>query len=396
MKKTVFIIGAGMNAQSITREGMDAIASSEVLFGSPRLLEAFRTLVKQSFPFYRPADVLREIKKSEMNRFAVLVSGDVGFFSGAPALCEALADFDTRLIPGISSVQAFSAKLKIPWQDFKLSSLHGASANIVDLVRRNRYVLCLTGGNTAEIGQRLAARGFSDIKIYAGENLGYENEKITAMTARGLCSANLAILTVLLIVNENRDDRARTGIPDGEFSRLEGIPMTKSEVRAVVSSKLGLTPGSVCYDIGAGTGSVAVEMALSAYDGQVYAIEKEEKALPLIEENLVKFNIGNVTPVHGKAPQALRDLPTPDAAFIGGSSGEMADIVEALIFKNPEVRIVTTSIALESAAAALFALKKAFSNTEIVQINAARSKPAGDLSMMTAQNPVMILSGGGK
>ena len=393
--KTIFIVGAGMNAQSITQEGMAAIEQAEVLFGSERLIEPFSGLDKPVYALYKPADVQGEIEKSDMSRFTVLVSGDVGFFSGAAALCESLKGCEVRLIPGISSVAAFSAKLFLPWQDFKLISMHGVPANIVELVRRNRHVLCLTGGNAAEIGRKLSACGFSGVTVYAGENLGYEDEKITKMTAKELSESDLALLTTLLIINEKYDSRVRSGIPDGEFARLEGIPMTKCEARAVVSSKLGLTPGAVCYDVGAGTGSVSVEMALSAYEGQVYAIEQEEKALPLIEENLTKFNIGNVTVVNGKAPAAFSGLPCPDAAFIGGSSGEMGAIIENLIEKNPKIRIVITAITLESAAAAIAALKKAFPNAEAVQISAARIKPAGELSMMTAQNPVTIISGGG-
>ena len=395
MMKTIFIVGAGMNAQSITQEGMAAINQAEVLFGSERLIEPFKHLDKPAYALYKPADVQGEIEKSEMSRFTVLVSGDVGFFSGAAALCESLKGYDVRLIPGISSAAAFSAKLAVPWQDFKLVSMHGIPANIVELVRRNSRVLCLTGGNAAEIGRKLTERGFSGVTVYAGENLGYEDEKITKMTAAELSGSELALLTTLLIINENIDGRARSGIPDDEFIRLNGIPMTKCEIRAVVSSKLALSPGAVCYDAGAGTGSVSVEMALSAYEGQVFAIEQDEKALPLIEENLTKFNIGNVTAVCGKAPDAFSGLPAPDAAFIGGSSGEMGAIIDTLVEKNPNVRIVVTAVTLESAAAALAALKKTFPNTEAVQISAARIKPAGELSMMAAQNPVTIISGGG-
>lgn len=395
--KIVYIVGAGMNAQNITQEGMNAIAASEILFGAPRLLEAFTHLDKPSFPTYKPDDVLAEIKRSEKSIFTVLVSGDVGFFSGATSLCDTLKGFDIDivLVPGVSCVNAFSAKLGIPWQDFKLVSMHGINTNIVEHVRRNLHVLCLTGDNAAEVGQRLDVCGFGGVKIHAGENLGYKNEKITQMTARDLSETKLASLTVLLIVNDNFDNRVRFGLSDDEFARLDGIPMTKSEVRAVVSAKLGLSPDAVCYDIGAGTGSVTVEMALAAYDGQVYAIERNEKALPLIRENLRRFHVGNVTVVHGKAPDVFEELPPPDAAFIGGSSGEIDGIIDTLVRKNPKVRIVITAIALESVAAALASLEKAFVNVELLQIGVSRSKSVGNLHMMTAQNPVTILSGGG-
>lgn len=394
--KKVYIIGAGVNAQSITGEGKAAISAAGVLFGAPRLLAVYEGAKKPSFPFYQPDQVLSEIARSDRDVFAVLVSGDVGFFSGAAALCEALSDFDIRLIPGISCVNMFAARLKIPWQDFKLVSMHGMGANIAEAVRRNRRVLCLTGKNAAQIGQTLCDCGLGDVQIYVGENLGAQDEKITEMTASGLSTSAPDPLTTLFIVNENFDGRVRSGLPDQGFSRFEGVPMTKSEIRAVVLSKLGLSPGDVCYDIGAGTGSVTVEMALAAYNGHVFALEQNEKALPLIRENLTRFQIGNGTVLHGRAPEVFAALPAPDAAFIGGSSGEIAGIIDALVKKNPSVRIVVTAIAVESAAAALRALESVFSGVELVQISVARAKPAGGLHLMTAQNPVTIISGGGR
>ena len=393
--KTVYIVGAGMNARSITGEGIDAVKPADALFGSPRLLEAFAHLGKPSYPLYKPDDILREIQGSEKSAFAALVSGDVGFFSGAAALYAALAGFDARLIPGISSMSAFSAKLGIPWQGFKIVSMHGLSANIAEHVRRNPHVFCLTGGNAPEIGRALEACGLGDACVHVGENLGYENERILKMPARELCDAEFAPLTILLIVNEDFDNSIRFGIPDDEFSRMDGIPMTKSEVRAVISARLNLFPGAVCYDIGAGTGSVTVEMALAAYEGRVFAIEQNKGALPLISENLLRFNIGNAAVVYGAAPASLDGLPAPDAAFIGGSGGELAAIISALVKKNPRVRIVASAVSYESAAIALSSLESVFSDVEAMQINVSRSKAVGKLHMMTALNPVTILSGGG-
>ena len=129
--------------------------------------------------------------------------------------------------------------------------------------------------------------------------------------------------------------------------------MTKEEVRTVSLSKLCLTEDSVCYDVGAGTGSLSIEMALRAHQGKVWAVEKKEDAVELIRQNKVKFAAGNLEIIEGLAPEALTDLPAPTHAFIGGSSGNLKEIVKLLIEKNPQVRIVINCITLETVSEAL-------------------------------------------
>ncbi|MEG1801609.1 MAG: precorrin-6Y C5,15-methyltransferase (decarboxylating) subunit CbiT, partial [Oscillospiraceae bacterium] len=125
-----------------------------------------------------------------------------------------------------------------------------------------------------------------------------------------------------------------------EFARLDKIPMTKAEVRAVSLSKLQLSTNAVVYDIGAGTGSISVECALGAYEGRVYAIEKNEEAAKTIVANKYKFKLQNIELVQGCAPEVMDGLVIPTHAFIGGSSGNLSDIFKALLHKNPNVRIV--------------------------------------------------------
>ena len=169
--------------------------------------------------------------------------------------------------------------------------------------------------------------------------------------------------------------------------------MTKQEIRAVTMAKLGLTRSSVCWDVGAGTGSVSLEMARVSEDGFVYAVEKNEEACALIESNMKHLGITNVEVVRGLAPEALEDLPAPSHVFIGGSSGSMIPIIQKALEKNPSVRVVMNTVTVESLGDVADAVKTlGLINEDYVQISAARGRKLGRYHLMTAQNPVFIVS----
>jgi precorrin-6Y C5,15-methyltransferase (decarboxylating) len=170
--------------------------------------------------------------------------------------------------------------------------------------------------------------------------------------------------------------------------------MTKEEVRAVVASKLSVRENDVVYDVGSGTGSIAVEIATRLSRGRVYAIESNPKAIELIRANAVRFGAGLVFPVNGSAPAALVDLPAPDRVFIGGSSGEIDGIVDEVLSRNPQVRIVLTAVTIEGMTGALAAFESRSLDVEIVQISVSKSDTIGRYHMMKAQNPIYVISAG--
>ena len=173
--------------------------------------------------------------------------------------------------------------------------------------------------------------------------------------------------------------------------------MTKCEVRGLSVEKLGLQEDSVAWDIGAGTGSVTVEMALRAFDGEVWAVEKKPAAAELIQENCRRFGAPNVQVVEGTAPEALKELPAPTHVFIGGSSGSLREILELALAKNPAVRVVINAITLETVGEANACLKELpFTDTEIVQLQTAKARKAGPYQLMMGQNPVYLFSAWGK
>ena len=218
-------------------------------------------------------------------------------------------------------------------------------------------------------------------------------------TAKELTDYTGDSLSVICAVNPGAKEALTThGLPDDAFIRGKA-PMTKTEVRTVSLAKLCLSEDSVCYDIGAGTGSVSVEMALRASQGEIYSIEKKEDALALLEENRKNFALDHMRIVPGTAPEAMEGLPSPTHAFIGGSSGNMKEIVELLLKKNPEVRIVINCITLETVGEALSCIREMQTartqwewESEVVQLGVARSKEIGRYHMMMGENPIYIIT----
>ena len=390
--RQVSIVGLGMSAGTLTVEGLSAVERADLLLGAPRLVAQFGA--KPSVAGYTPEAVRQALNGYETGRFCVLVSGDTGFYSAAEKLCAALTDCEVTLVPGVSSLAYFFARLKLAWQDAAAVSCHGRGANLADTVRRNRLTFVLTGGNAAELGESLAQAGYGALCVHVGENLGMAEERVHTMPVSALPSAGIGKLAVLLVENPGGDSRVRFGIPDAEFTRGD-VPMTKAEVRAVTLSKLALHPGAVCCDIGAGTGSVTVEMALAAYGGTVYALDKNAEAIRLVVENCRGFHIGNVKTIVGDAPEALADLPPFDAAFVGGCSGKIGAVFDAVLGKNPRARVVVNAVTLETLHAATQAFGAHGIEPEMMQLGVTRLKRTESLHMLQAQSPVFILSGGG-
>lgn len=247
----------------------------------------------------------------------------------------------------------------------------------------------------AALCQRLTGAGLGQVRVSVGERLSYPDERITRGTAAELAERTFDKLSVALLENPSPDAVVTHGLPDERFQRSLApghvVPMTKSEVRSVCLSKLQLTADAVCWDVGAGTGSVAIEMALQAARGSVWAIEREADALTLLEQNRAAFGAENLRLVSGSAPEACRELPAPTHAFLGGTGGQVREILQLLLEKNPHVRIVATAVTLESAAA-LTACMREFEFSECVSLSIAKARAAGPYHLMAGQNPIYIFT----
>lgn len=400
LSQKISLVGIGMGAEkTLTLEGKKALNEAELLIGAKRMTEAVQKPGQMVLHEYRSEKIVEYIREHPKYRtVAIALSGDVGFYSGAKKLIDQL-DGNVEVICGISSVVYFMSKIGLSWDDAKIVSAHGRNCNLISLIRHNPKVFSILGteDGVAVLASRLVYYGMGDVTLYVGENLSYENEKIFHDKAANLTEYRGDALSVVTACNEKATPMSAVhGISDGEFLRGKA-PMTKEEVRTVSLSKLRLSEDSVCYDVGAGTGSVSVEMALRAWMGQVYAIEKKEDAFALLKENKKKFAVDNLAIIPGVAPEAMTELPAPTHAFIGGSSGNMQDIINLLLEKNPKVRIVINCITLETVTEAMNAIRDfGLEDVDIVQLAAARSKSIGRYHMMMGENPIYIISCSGR
>ena len=398
----VTLIGCGCG--SLTREADEALERADLLLGSERLLRQYGK-GKRTAEAVSAAAALKAVTVAagdwRVQEVCVLLSGDSGFYSGAKRILQVLEDngksgdsaFDVQVLPGISSLQALAARLKTPWQEWKLCSAHGTDCDAVSAVCEGKPAFFLTGGKQgpAQLCTDLKEAGLDFLRVTVGENLGTEQERILIGTAGEFAGREFAPLSVLLAEAAPRPARRTPGLPDDWFVRAETIPMTKQEIRAAALAKLGAGPQDVCWDIGAGTGSVSVELALQSR--AVYAVERKEQALALAETNRRKHGAWNLRLIQGEAPEVLEGLPKPDAVFVGGSGGRLREILRAVHGANPEAGICVPAIALETLHAAVEELQRMGYETEISQIAVSRGRHAGELTLMLAENPVWLVSG---
>ena len=397
---TCYLIGIGMgNPETLTLGAARRIADCGLLIGAKRMLDAFPDHPGRKLALIRAEDIASAVRAFNGDS-AVLLSGDPGFYSGAARLYDLLEGVPVETIPGISSLNYFCARLHTPWQDACLVSVHGRAANVVGQIQSHKKTFLLTGGNctAGDLCRLLKEAGLGHVKVSVGQRLSYPDERIVSGTAAELAEEQFDDLAVVLTENPAPTDW-KAGAPclwDDQLIRGKS-PMTKENIRLLAVARLGITRESVVWDVGAGTGSVSAACAMAAWQGQVWAVEKEPEALELIGQNKQALALSNLRVVPGEAPGALEMLPKPDCVFIGGSSGSMDGIFRVVLEKNPAARICLTAVSLESLTDGLDCMKRfGLTNVDVTQISAAQAKTLGRYHMMMGQNPVWILSGEGQ
>lgn len=409
----IFLIGIGMgNPENMTMDAHRALQSADFVFGAERMLAG---ILPKQHPkaAYLPQDILPELEKIRKNckeknqggaRIAVLFSGDSGFYSGCRRLKAALAEGGFRRIkiyPGISSVSYLSAACGVSWQDAAIISTHSRGsaedwrAEVMETIRfhKKTFLLMASVEDVRNLGRILIDGELGDCSVQLGYQLSYPQEELLECTPQQCMRRRKEGLYTCLVQNPSPQPRRLThGMEDAVFLR-DQVPMTKEEVRSAVISKLHLTESAVVYDIGSGTGSIAVEIAARSSRIFVYAIEKKSKAAELIRQNCRKHHTPNVRVIEGTAPEISEELPAPTHAFIGGSSGNLPAILQQLYEKNPRMRVVMTAVSLETAAEMQqLSGDSRISNLKIVQMQVSRAEKMGGYQLLQAENPVYIAS----
>lgn len=395
----VNIVGIGPgNPDLLTGAAKKAVSEANILIGDKRMLSGFDQEGKKVYTTIKTQEIAEIAAQADPEKdvVAVLVSGDVGFFSLAKTIQGKIPNCECKRFCGISSLVYFASKIELSWDDAKIVSMHGREQNLIHAVSSNKKVFSLTGGdNSAQVlCKRLVEHGLGDVFVYVGENLSYPEEKITTGTAKEIAELTFPSLSVMMIINEKATgfEPKVHGLDDELFMRSK-VPMTKQEVRAVSMSKLQPKSTDYIYDIGAGTGSCSIEMALLANKGHVCAFERNPEAVELLGKNKELFGLTNLEIIAGEALENIKNRPAPDCVFVGGSGGDLCDMLDIIYAKNPKCRIVMNAITVETLAqvAAYYQNHKDYA-LEIVNVFVARSKKLGSYNLMMAQNPVYVMT----
>lgn len=370
------------------------IYESNVLIGGKRHLDFFQDFEGEKVAIEGGLSSLVERLKNEEGNAVVLASGDPLFYGIGSYLSTRL---DVEIYPYLSSIQLAFSRLKERWQDAYFTSVHGRSVKgLAQRIDGYKTVAILTDeqNSPSALANYLLSFGMTEYKMFVAENLGGEAERCQLLSLEEAANQLFSPLNVVILKQVEKSPVWPLGIEDDEFIQRKpdkGL-ITKKEVRTLSISALQLKRDSVVWDIGTCTGSVAIEAAKIAREGQIFAVEKNEADLENCRENLAKFRVDAHT-VHGKAPEGLGEFADPDAVFIGGTAGGMETILDVCCSRlNSGGRIVLNAVTIENLAEAMKAFKERGFETAVTLAQISRSKPILHLTRFDALNPIYIIT----
>jgi precorrin-6Y C5,15-methyltransferase (decarboxylating) len=307
-----------------------------------------------------------------------------------------------EFLPQPSSMQWAFARVGLKWEDAALLSLHGRPREGF-LVRLRHFAkaACFTDENNSPsaLARHLLDYGQTEWKAWVCENLAGPNERVRSFTLPELAAcADVGPLNVLILVRTDptwRPPSALSFLHEDAFAKRmpkKGL-ITKREVRLLSLAALNIRPSSVIWDIGAGSGSVSIEAGLLAYEGRAYAIELDPEGVEICRENIRTHAVDNVHVIAGRAPEALAELEAPDAVFVGGSKGSLAEIIEYVLKKlRPGGRLVVNAITLDNVVEAYQSFRGLGLLPEVTLLNVSRGEPLASYLRYEALNPIHIFA----
>ncbi len=405
----VYVIGIGENGlDGLTAAARELIHSAQLLVGEAHELAqvpecgAERLVISNQLD--EAVSKLREVLGTR--RTVVLASGDPLFYGVARYLCDRLGKENFEVVPHVSSMQLAFARVKESWEDAFLTNLaHYPLENVLEQIRGAEKVGLFTTEQytPAVIARTLLEHQLDYFTAYVCENLGSPDERVTHGELAEIASHEYSPLNVMILVRKPlAPDRPSHAIGRRLFGNLDeaflqskpkrGL-LTPAEIRAIALAEMDIGPASVVWDVGAGSGSVAIEAAQLAPQGKVYAIEQDAEDHQLILDNAKRFGVTNLVAVLGRAPEAWKDLPQPDAVFVGGSGRGISQLVVGAYERlRPGGRLAATIGSIDNLAETHQALHKLCGHLNVLMVNLARGNYHFDRLRFTALNPVFVLS----
>lgn len=407
----VHVIGMGLGPEDLTARHHKIISKAQILAGGRRHLACFKDHPAEKKRITGDMRGLIRHIRIEMREklVVVLASGDPNFFGIAPLLVESLGTENVVIHPNISSVAAAFSRIKERWDDAVVVSLHGRRPenSFLDAVAASPKVVLFTDSKRtpAWIAGQLIEAGHEQARMCVLENLGASNEHVGWYLPAEAANRTFAALNVVVVksltsdtgpalpLDSNGRVRLQIGMPEGRYLHETEL-ITKAEVRAVSISKLRLWPGLTLWDLGAGSGSVAIEASLLLRGGKVIAVEQNPRRISHIRQNRKRFKVRNLEIVQARLPDGLEGLSPPDRIFIGGGGEDLLPIIKAAAshLKSGDVMVVNT-ILLASLDGAMTLLKRLGFAAEVIQVQVSRGRTMPFGERLEALNPVWIVSG---
>lgn len=394
----VYVIGVGEDGSNgLCRAALELVSSAELVAGGDRHLNMFPNCGQDRYVIKGPLDGLYEVLSKARGSAVVLASGDPMFYGIGSKLIERFGPERVQVWPAVSSMQLAFARAGMSWEDAKLYSVHARPLRgLARLVATHRKVGLFTDAvnSPSAIGSYLSSWGLGDAQMFVGERLGGPNETCWWGSAEEAATRVFDPLNVVILVNARAAQRVVPGIHEDEFHQrkpLKGL-ITKWEVRVIALSRMFAEPASVVWDIGTGSGSVAVEAAMMDPSVTVYAIEKNAEDYEIASANVRKFVTDNVELRHGLAPGDCLDFPEPDAVFVGGSGGRLSEILGFISRRlKPRGRVVIDVATVENLGEAIGTLKTLGFVPQVDMVSVARGREVVGLTRLEALNPVYVI-----
>ncbi|MFH1090631.1 MAG: precorrin-6y C5,15-methyltransferase (decarboxylating) subunit CbiE [Pseudomonadota bacterium] len=395
----VHVVGLGLGLDDLTPRLLEIINRAEVLAGSARLLDLFPDHQAQRLILSGVLSAWLEeaALAARSQQVVILASGDPGFFGVAFQVTERLGMENVVIHPNVTAVQAAFARLKMPWDDAALISLHGRETwqpLWSALAAGHKTAVYTDPAHTPSvIAQAMLERGLGAWRMHVLENLGASGERLGVYTLEDAAAQEFSPLNVTVLVREKQPPPLTLGMPEEEFEHEAGL-ITKPEIRAVILAGLALEPEHTLWDLGAGCGSVGLEATLLLPRGRVVAVERQEDRLDQIKANRKKFGAAGLEVVQADLPDGLDGLPDPDRVFIGGGGSRAPEIIRAAALRLPHGGImVAAAVNLDNLEKARTAMSAAGLSPQVTQVQISRSAALAGDQYLKPLNPVWLVKG---